>query len=638
MIKDAREDSRVSGETNDKGSFRPRNFWNALVSGHRFDRLPADNEKQVILKNTLREIIGQLQRTCSDKNKTLRLLAGNSDGVDQWTYELNNELFKAPFFRIASFHNENLESFPHVHDIYLSEHPFSPVPETWISATDEIKLDYADLMIAVWDGKSPRGNMGGVVRLLIESLKRHIPVILIDASLESLGTILLSHNEKTDSSLNYRLKIEENNFSWVKSDLFEKAAINEINSLFSKKIKNENDLLKKFYIESAKIDPTEKKTCSGMFHEVILRLFGKKWKKKFAPIKAYRGKKQSFLEKKLPEEFWQYFDMFDRTATHAANKYRDKVVGIHLLASLAVLGAVLGAIVQSDGAELFWGLVELVALGWIVTLLRERKEKINSHDVWLYFRKAAEAFRINVFLRSQLSSLPQLHESIWSEGSERHESEASSSVKPKIRLADPSLWVVTQLFHEAGPPGSDKKDSQSGKEYILTKNRQELIVQMRELIEDQKSYHDGNQEENLKVHESIEGWTVFAFAFIFLVVILHLISSMILSWRGEDSSFLLSDVIKFLHNRYALFFTAFLPALVAAFHDIHSQLELNRVSKNSQEMSERLGALLNTLQMVEKEENPMILRNLARELAQTLYQEHAAWGKLMKDQHLDVPA
>ena len=629
------------------GGFRPRTYLNVLVSGHRPDRLPDDRKQQEILKDKLKEILDCINQNCQTNKKTLRILSGKSEGVDQWIYELNKEFFRVPFFSVATFYNKSSENFSYVHNVSIADSPSGSLsgqssPETWIKATDEIKLDYADLMIAVWDGEPPRGHMGGVVRLLMEALRRHIPVVLIDASSKSLGTILLSRTEMIDSSQHYRLKIEEYNFSWVKSDLFEKVNIKDLGAFFSKKLRNEDALLREYYVESEKLDPNQKVTVSGIFHERFLSLFGKKRKKKIAPIKAYRGKEESFLEKTLPEAFWQYFDMFDRSAAHAANKYRDKVVGIHLLSSLAVLGAVAGSVVQSDVFEILWGVGELVSLGLILVLLRERKQKTNSHDVWLSYRQAAEAFRINVFLRSQLSTLPQLHESIWSEIGERHKSEASSpkrSSQKKIRLANPSLWVVTQIFHEAGPPCSPNIGTDSGKGYILTEKRQELIAQMQELIADQKNYHEGNQEQNLKVHERIEKITVGAFSFIFLFVIFHLTSSIIPLWRGEHSSSPLSDVITFLHNRYALFVTAFLPALVAAFHDVHSQLELNRVAKNSREMSERLKALKATLETVErKDKDPIVLRNLARELAQTLYQEHDAWGKLMKEQHLDVPA
>jgi len=638
-----------------------RKFLNILVSGHRPSRLPMDEVKQQKIKNTFQAILDRINKNCQDNKKILRILAGNSDGVDQWAYELNKEYFKAPFFRIAPFKNNNSESLDYIHNVYISDQPFSPpIPETWIKATDEVKLDYADLMIAIWDGQPPRGSMGGVVRLLIDALRRHIPIILVDTSPEALGTILVSQTDMIDSSQHCRLRIEESNFSWVKSELFQKKTIDELSSFFSRKLEVESSLLRKFYNNSQRLDPMQKATVSGVFFDIFMWRFRKKWKKIVAPIRVYRGKPHSFLEKTLQEGFWRYFDMFDRTATHAANKYRDKVIAIHLLASFAVLGAVAGSIAQSDITEMIWGFLELASLGMILFLLHERKKKTNSHDVWLSFRQAAEAFRINVFLRPQLSSLPQLHESIWSETREMEESAAPSSERPpqkKISLVDPSLWVVTQLFHEAGPPCAHNHDSNSCKGYILTKNRQELIVQMRELIEDQKSYHDGNQEQNLKVHERIEMITVVAFYFIVIVVSFHLVGSFILSGMGEYSPFArilswveehfllaLSDLRIFIHSRYIIIITAFFPAFVAAFHDIHSQLELNRVAKNSHQMSERLGALLKTLDNldesnnVKSNEDPIVLRNLARELAQTLYQEHDAWGKLMKDQHLDVPA
>lgn len=622
-----------------------RSFFNVLVSGHRPSRLPKDEGNQQKIKKTLQDILDCIHQNCQANKKTLRILSGNSEGVDQWTYTLNNEFFKVPFYRIATFHNDSSEHCSYVHNIYIadppsrseSENPSSnSLPETWVKATDEIKLDYADLMIAVWDGNYPQGSMGGVVRLLIEALKRHIPVVLVDASSEALGTILLSQTNMINSSQHYRLKIEEKHLAWVKQELFQKKTLEEFEKFFCLKLKNENRLLMDLYKKAKSYDPMEKPVFYGILHATFTGSFREKWKHFHSPIQAYRGKQESSLEKTLPNEFWQYFDMFDRVATHAANKYRDKVVSIHLLSSVAVFGAVAGSIVQSDFFEILWGLLELISLIGILLLLRERRQKMNSHDVWLSFREAAEAFRINVFLRSQLSSLPQIHENIWSEERGIQKSESPSSQKQplspkKIRLADPSLWVITQLFHEAGPPNGSK-------DYILTKNRQELIAQMKELIEDQKGYHERNQEKNLRVHEKIEKITVGAFVFISVVVTLHLLGSVIHSWPGERPSIALSDTIRLIHNPYTIFFTAFLPALFAALHDIHSQLELNRVAKNSQQMSESLGTSLTTLDTIKDEEDPMALRNLARELAQTLYQEHDAWGKLMKDQRLDVPA
>ena len=622
-----------------------RSFFNVLVSGHRPSRLPKDEGNQQKIKKALQDILDCIHQNCLANKKTLRIFSGNSEGVDQWTYKLNNEFFKVPFYRIATFHNDSSEDDPYVHNIYISdppsrsesENPSNSLPETWVKATDEIKLDYADLMIAVWDGNYPQGSMGGVVRLLIEALKRHIPVVLVDASSEALGTILLSQTNMINSSQYYRLKIEEKHLAWVKQELFQKKTLEEFENFFCSNLKDENNSLIDLYEKAKSNDPMEKRVFSGIYHDTFMRFFGKKWKKFYSPIRAYQGKQESSLEKTLPEECWQYFDMFDRVATYAANKYRDKVVLIHLLSSFAVLGAVLGSISQSDFWEIFWGFLELFSLIKILFLLLcERRQKMNSHDVWLSFREAAEAFRINAFLRSQLSSLPQIHENIWSEERGIQKSESPSLQKhplsPKeIRPADPSLWVIAQLFHEAGPPNGSK-------DYILTKNRQGLIAQMKELIENQKSYHEGNQEKTLKVHENIENTTVIVFYVILVVVTLHLFGSVIHSWLGERPSIALSDTIRFIHNPYTIFFTAFLPALFAALHDIHSQLELNRVAKNSQQMSESLGTFLTTLDTIKDEEDPMALRNLARELAQTLYQEHDAWGKLMKDQRLDVPA
>lgn len=615
-----------------------RAFWNVLVTGHRLGRLPKSEPAQSKVKAALQSIMEELDDIADPRQ--LRVLAGNSDGVDQWIYDLNaSRKNPYPFFRIAPFpqNDEIEESLNFVNNVYISRssQKKNDAPESWVKASDEIKLDFADVVVSVWDGNPPAGNMGGTVRLLIEALRRHIPVIWIDSSEALAGLVRIPKREIIHLSDLVRLKIAERDLYWVKDEIFRDVSdVFTVKSFFSEKIKNDNFLITNFYDKSKKLDPSDRKTIWGIWHKGFLSLFGREPEKKMPQVIDSLGNETSHVPQTLQEKYLQYFYSLDRTATHAANKYRDRVVLTHLFASMAVLGAVAGSIGRSEMSEGFWGLLELLSLVLIVFLLFDRRKPTNSHDVWLQFRQAAEAFRINAFLHSQLCSLHQMHENIWREEGGGDGTKGSSPRKT-ITPSNPSIWFVTQLLHDAGPPVTGAHEP-----YVLEEKRSALIKQMTEMIFDQQNYHAKAHRLNLKRHENLERVTTWVFIFVFIVVILHLGDSLFLAYFRGGTSSLMSGIFLWIHNqRYILLITAFVPALLAAFHDILSQMELKRVSENSKQMTEDLAALEATIKSIQdKNQDPITLRNLARELAQTLYQEHDAWGKLMKIQNLDIPA
>ena len=613
-----------------------RQVRNLLVTGHRLDRLPNDQDALERISVSIEKVMQAFSEASNGfikdsggEKKPLRILTGLADGTEDMVAKIAKK-HEFPLHVIAAHPQQEAEAANiYAERIALIKEKFEQSSsDALIAATDDAKLSLADAIIIVWDGKSPRGQAGGTVRLLIEALRRYTPVVWVDARTEFSGKIrvldskrlyastlsILTDNEKHVSLLHHY-------FSDVESDLQSDLA----------------QMLKTFWsaeaiaplnaaLQQANIDPGDRSTVFGIFHSHILWLTGGWKRKNFDPIYAWRGSDEFVASSQLPEEIWQWFDRVDRAATHAANKHRDHIVLINLLASFAVFCAVAGHI--STGAFLVGtlGLSEFLILAFILFMIwRNQGQRMTDHDIWLHFRQAAEALRMSAILHPLLASLPTLHRNVW----------ASSSDKSGPMLAKPYHWLVIQLLREAGTP--------TGREgnYCIETGFAQLSAGLRSLIADQIKYHEGAYSRYHKTHHRLHFVTVWVFRLVLLTVFVHLLPLFVESlehfgWHVHESIVTEANWIE--EQGWLLLITAFCPALAAGLHGITTKIEFQRLAKNSKRINLHLDTLRQAVDLLHAHDDTMALRAVAIETAVTMYAEHDSWAELMVDNDLEIPA
>lgn len=507
-------------------------------------------------------------------------------------------------------------------------------PETFNAinaAADEAKLALADAIIVVWDGNAPQGCAGGSVRTLIEAIRLFTPIIWIHASPDEAGMVSVIDPSKLDASTLVNLDVDKSNV-----DNLKKLFLKVTNPPTKEKLltillpfwetRNITEIMAVLKLKD--IDPQDKPTFAGFWHWNFLPLFGyepkrckpKVWRKSVIP---FRGPDDFWKACELPDSTWEWFDQFDRVATHAANRHRDQVVITHLLSSFAVLGAVAGAINWLGRSDFFWGWVEFLTLfviGWIVW-----NNKPSKHSVWMGFRQAVEAIRMSALLHPMLANLPALHRRVWQNSS------VKTNPKTKaLNVVKPYQWIVIQLLREAGTPNITN--------YCLENNIDTLKKALTKLIKNQIEYHNDTFKRNEKASHRLHLVTKVVYFLVIATVAVHLgaLGIHALAHQGRAIFAGLISAADWIHEqRWLLLVTAFFPALAAGLHGITSTLELERLANNSKKMRERLESLNNA---VNEAEDVMYIRALAIEVATSMYAEHDAWAGLMEEQSLGIPA
>lgn len=602
-----------------------RHVRNLLVTGHRSSRLPKNEAARKCVYDALEEVMMAFGKVAKDKEAQIRILTGFAEGTDETAAAIASR-YGLPLHVIAPSRPPKLaEAYCKAERIArVGKKQEGPSPDTWVAATDQTRLALADAMIIVWDGMPPQGHAGGSVRMLVEAIRQFTPVVCIDARPGSAGRVRALDPGKFNAQTLARLSADEGNVGPL-HEHFEDVATDDLQSALDRlvtpfwSLDNIRELDEA--LQEDRIDPGKRPTCAGIVHSWFLGFLGP-WKfKKRQAVTAWRGPKGFDSASGLPEGVWVWFDRLDRAATHAASKHRDQIVLIHLLSSLAVLGAVAGTIDWLALGAAYWGMHELIVLAGIGLLVwRNQHQSMTVHSAWMHFRQAAEAFRMSALLHPFLASLPALYRGVW-----RRED------RP-VALAKPYQWLVIQLLREAGPP--------KGKSHCLEIKCRELKAGLISLIDDQLDYHMKNHEVTHATHHHLHRLTQSVFLLVVAAVLIHLYALGVhsLEHRGFNLSEGLSHSANWIHEQgWMLLITAFFPALAAGLHGIMTKLELQRVAKSSQSMHKNLQTLKQAVEDLQPKDDPMALRALALETVITMYAEHEAWAELMQDQGLEIP-
>ena len=609
----------------------PTSSFNLLVTGHRDNRLPTANTDALRrIFESLNIALESAQVALNGQSIQLRLILGDSDGTDVQALDIAR-FKRIPFDLLAltppppSILGEN------GHMVSIGN--LSADPQKWCATINEAKLELADALLVVWDGKPRMGDDGGTVRMVIEMLLRRLPVIWVDASPgRNAGTIRFANPTISPLPTLTLLDADERQIAELSQHCFGDDTASGVPAIstpaaFTDQLAEYLAPHSRLGLQSAlalvkQWDPVNSVVWDGFLHSLLLRFFG--YRKRHGPgkIEAWRGPDEFVLGTKLSAGTWEWFDRLDRAAIRAGFAHYDNVVLVHLLASLAVFGAGAGSI-ELFGTASFWGAFELatlLAIGWIV--FRDRKtnranDGMTTHKAWLALRQGAEAFRVQALLRPFLAGLPAMYRNQWRIIEER-------PTNPFTRLA-------VQSIRAEGIPASN---------YVIEDEWSNLKKILCALITDQRRYQENTSWRCRNTQHRLHATTQAIFLFVFLTVLVHVISlaSHALEHRGVELPQLLMNAVQWLHEQdWLLLVTAFGPAFAAALHGISGKLEMERIARTADDMAKRLVILETALNKV-PEHDALALRALAIKTAAAMYAEHDGWANLMCVQELDIPA
>ena len=288
--------------------------------------------------------------------------------------------------------------------------------------------------------------------------------------------------------------------------------------------------------------------------------------------------------------------------------YRGGIVASYLLAAVAVLLAVLGAIAHSlhaaSGVLMIIGLLELMSIVMMVAIaVCSEVEDWNS--AWTESRILAEALRMMQHLgplgiHTHLPRLPQYlrgdratpaPESMW------------------------SVWYFRALVRNA--PLRLKS----------TDGPLEPVASLQKLITDQQKYHRNNAHRQEVLHHAIEHYSLLLFAAVLVCVILHLLD-ILLGWHVMAIPGLLLCVGG--------------PVLIASLHGMAAQLEITRLRQRSSSLAKLLEERLrvvSTKAHVADPDSATAHWGLATEALTTtslLIDETAGWSMLYTNTEIHV--
>jgi len=628
-----------------------RSSRSILFTGHRFGSpIKGDQRvtiKESILKTCLKQIMGSLESVYPDTK--LRLLVGASDGTDELSLRLAKEkgwesIVIAPCLIEGKTPPKGVTPGEETKHIYVNKIicEDKDIPKDWFRIADENKLHYADLVVAVWDGESPAGpsSGGGSVRLIREALRRGIPVIWVNSH---SGKVSFSHLERVNETVVARMDAHDMDVSWRdfvfgEGYLIEPLKIpNEIKKMLGIAWANESsstlDDLNTWDLWEQK---KKKKVVAGFVLRLFLRLFNYKNSKSitpiFRPVSAYQGIEtlESDTNRSETKNYWSLFDRFDRAATYAASRYRDNIISLFLLSSLAVFCAVAGAIGLA-GQNAIWGVAEIFALLLIGVILYNDKGK-QCHKNWLLFRQTAELLRLNYFLNNQLASLTSTHQNVVSYQTEKEKKTTKMSVER------PANWLFQQYVREIGP-------TQCRGDFSLNKKGMEYIPSFKAYLSSQIEYYKSDSEKNGLLNHNLHLTTTWMFGLVIGAVILHVLAIGVHfvehNWHWVLVNWLAASAHWIHDQKWLLLVTASIPALAAALHSIKTTLEFERLQSSSAQQEQKLKNILKAIEDLEKssaDEKHLIFRGLVIKAAETMSEEHEAWAKLIKFQKVAPPA
>lgn len=580
--------------------------YSLLVTGDVTD-LSSTNSGELVVMQSLREVVSVLKNERADQASILEILTGVRTQVETFAAELaHQECLSLCLLSMGKPGSLTESQKIAQRQIWLGAEIDDIKTGQPQSIRNEVALGYADILLIVWDGVTVDDE---VVPLLLSAALAMKPVIWIDLT----GMVRVLKRELLTKAQRHILQCPS-------------PPIQSLASCFSSPIalKNPTQFLQAIadpvsFLDSSAHQLNETgKSRAGTIHKFMMALVQGRFKKAFSavaasPISAYRGPAWDESEGIVASTpvLDEQFDRADIAASISAGKHRSAAWVSSLASTTAVFAAVAGAInLWSSPHGVFWALLELGLVALVVSVLW-RAKNMHWHRTWIGNRFVAEQLR---YTRMGLPLLAVTKSLL----------EPSLCVLPgangqaSLAVLSEDLRLVQQTIVRMGLPSASK-----GGVYIASDS--EMLPKLRDyvlaVVRDQVAYHHRIHDEQHKVDH-----------------ILHQLSLVLftLTVAAIGGHFLL-------HADWLLIFTAFFPALAAGIHGLTTTLEISRLADQSKttaehlhELSEAIKNVLNADQSPWK--NWLQLRYLTLRSAEIMSDENSQWQKLVTHQKPKLPA
>jgi hypothetical protein len=486
-------------------------------------------------------------------------------------------------------------------------------------AAGRVVLNQTDLLIALWDGKDQQGT-GGTGQIVHEALRRGIPTLWVN---------WVSPADWHIKRATWRLLRQPVD---LQGDL--RLLTDEVIELLLPPDGNRNhpagrDLRVTYFAERYR-SWTLLGGAWDFFRDMVRGKLGLLRTRLPEFISAtretwrhdWRGRDEEERQHRLPDAsigwvetaYLPHYSWANGLSVYYANNYRSSFVWIYLTGALAVFLALIAKTLQGPvgqagkdnvptrlAAEMMCIAAEVVVIFVIIWLTWYGRRR-RWHERWIDYRTMAEQLRV--------AGYSSLLGGVW------HQVNVPSHLATYGNPAATWMhWHARAVQRSAGLP-----NIAISTEYLS--GIKELLLEA--LIAGQKNYHDentkriGSVDRILRIFgESLFLTTLAACIFHFLVV------------RHEA------------WDRWLVFYTAFLPALGAAFAAIRSQGEFHRVVQRARAMREELEQLSQAVANVptrSNELNSQLLQQAVEQTTRLMYSEVLDWRIVFQERPLVWPA
>jgi hypothetical protein len=480
-------------------------------------------------------------------------------------------------------------------------------------AAGEVLLRQADIILAIWDGKS-NSTSPGTAGVVTAALKYGVPVIWIP--LTSQQSMQL--HDPREASLTWQpFNIEKLNglLRWrlLPPSESDNKADPKTNGWLAHWFKPPASGM--HFCDAYFKNTIPKSTIVGGIYRLLLSGFSHGIHANAKGNTYINNAEQQWLTLAdaakppltLNKATQQYFIRADSLACYYADQYRGTFVLSFILGGVAVLLALLGAPYQGAGhVGPVYAVLELLTIILIAGLIL-RGKKQDFHQRWVDFRLLAERFR-------QLSVLAPIGSQFTYEllpydcqGDQTHV------------LVD---WLIRAHNRAEGIP------SVSFDIKYKTQYRNFLLA----LLKNQAAYHHHNAERNEHIAHNLHRLN---YVFLFLIILfcsMHIVCGLFA--HGHSLPDWLCGLE--MEIRYTIA-TAVLPAFGAAVAGILSQGEFERIAQRSEGMAIHLDAIANNLKQNEQA-SVLELSEQAHNAIDIMSQELSDWRVIFRAKPLEMHA
>lgn len=579
-----------------------------MVAGHACDQ-PSDHVKQVwqTLFTQLNKFIApDIQR---------RLITGYRPGIEQLSLQSAEQaewdVHLLLTHKLYQTQGLDVERHPGVSRIIsLGREQDEPglIPDP-VKMRDRIGLDFADILIANWNGECHKLEQRTTLNLIAQAARSRKPVIWIDPQCklhwldlnrldDPMLLLLKASDYATDTLMDCFVEIdglEQTQLAYYIEHL--------LNPTLEAQDENSRLLLELAQAEAQDYQDT------GRLHDLMSTLLHGDQKGVIQEIKnRFKRYRRPKLWNKTTEDIRpkadlnRFFAHHDRLADKAGGLHRSNIWLLYGFAALAVLVAV-----SAEVWQMHWlAYVELILITSIMYRVWWAK-KVKLHQKWIRHRYLAEQMRYCI-MGYPLMAIPQpFREPVW-------------QVNPKgqLQLNSPEFWLLQRHLIIAGLP------CQNGRVYTPPYHNHVLAKHVQASVKSQMRYHQAHHHQKQLGHHRLHFLAELQFGLTFIAVVLHI----------------------YIHDNWLLLFTAALPAFAAAMHGILTKLEMERVSGQSAslylQLEQQNQALERFIAMTPPGDDSwhhwISLRYLADTSQQVMSDNITQWQHLIQKQQTEIPA